>query len=234
MTIAIMQPYFLPYIGYFQMIKAVDKFVMYDNIKYTKKGWINRNRMLNGNKEEVFSLAVKKDSDYLDIRDRKLSDNYLELNQKTLRRIENYYRKAPFFNEIYPLLETIFLFENHDNLFQFILNSIEQIKTYLQVDTEIVNSSTVNIDHNLKSQEKVIAICKEMKATEYINPIGGVELYNKDIFTNEKIKLNFIHAHEIVYRQDADEFVPWLSVLDVIMWNSKDKVKEMLDQYELI
>lgn len=234
MKLAIMQPYFFPYIGYFQLINAVDKFVVYDDIKYTKKGWIQRNRILNNGKDDLFSLSVQKDSDYLNVVERRLADNYLESNLKILRKIEDLYRKSPFFKEAYPLVEKVFTNTNHNNLFEFILFGIEEVIKYLSISTEVIISSSLKIDHSLKSQDKVMAICKKLKATQYINAIGGQELYSKEYFTKEGIILNFIKSLPIEYKQFNNEFIPWLSIIDVLMFNSVEEVNRMLDRYELI
>ena len=115
MKLGIMQPYFLPYVGYFQLIAAVDKFVIYDNIKYTKKGWINRNRMLQNGADKVFSISLLKASDSLDIKNRELSPEFNR--QKLLNQFKGCYAKAPYFQEVWPLLEEIILFQDK-NLFR--------------------------------------------------------------------------------------------------------------------
>ena len=234
MKIAIMQPYFMPYIGYFQMIKTVDKFVVYDNIQFTKKGWIQRNRILNNGKDDLFSLSIQKDSDYLNIFERKLSTDFIEHNTKTLRKIESLYKKAPYFSEIMPLITKIFTYKSHQNLFDFLFYSLQEILKYLSISTEFIISSTIKIDHDLKSQDKVIAICKELKAEQYINAIGGQELYKKEDFAKEGIQLDFIQPLPIEYSQFHHKFVPWLSIIDVLMFNSLEETNVMLSQFELI
>ena len=89
MKLAIMQPYFFPYIGYFQLIKSVDEFVIYDNIQYTKKGWINRNRILVNGTDYLISLPLKKDSDYLNVVDRQLAESWEKDRTKLLTLITN-------------------------------------------------------------------------------------------------------------------------------------------------
>ena len=155
-SLAIMQPYFLPYIGYFQLINAVDQFIIYDNIQYTKKGWINRNRMLQNGKDVMFSLQLKKDSDYLDIVDREISPDFSR--HKLCRKIEGTYKKAPFFAEVFPLLETIINFEDQ-NLFKFLQHSIIAICNHLGITTEIKISSSLPVDSAIKGQDKVLALC---------------------------------------------------------------------------
>jgi len=233
MKAAIMQPYFMPYIGYFQLINAVDKFVIYDNIQFTRKGWIQRNRMLQNGKGEYFGLSLKKDSDYLNVIDRMLSDTADEELVKLKRKIEGNYRKSPCFTEVFPLIEKI-LDNPERNLYKFIYQSILLIKQRLGIDTEIIISSELKIDHSLKSQDKVLAICRELNCTNYINPIGGVDLYNRDEFMNRGIDLNFLKSKNIEYTQLGSEFVPWLSIIDILMFNSKEKVQNFLKSFTLL
>ncbi len=226
-----MQPYFFPYIGYWQLINAVDKFVIYDNIQYTKKGWINRNRFLLNNKDEIFSIPLKKDSDYKNVAERAISPTFDKRN--LVSKFQNAYSKAPFKRGIMPLLEKIIYYENN-NLFEYVYNSVLEICNYLEITTEIIVSSEINIEHSLKSKDKVIAIVKALNGSEYINPIGGIELYDKKEFENNNIKLNFLKANEIIYNQNAETFIPRLSIVDTMMFNSKDEVKLMLEDYTLV
>jgi hypothetical protein len=234
MKIAVMQPYFFPYIGYFQLINAVDEFVVYDNIEFTKKGWINRNRILVNGQDVYITLPLKRDSDYLDVQGRFLAASWPQERKKILNKIVNAYRKAPNFERIYSLVERC-LFSNENNLFQFILNSLQQVNEYLQISTPIIVSSNVLIDHELKAARKVVEICKVRHATVYINPIGGVNLYQKSDFRREGIDLYFLKSSDIVYRQFNPDFVPWLSIIDVMMFNSKEEIKQhFISSFELI
>src|SRR5882757_6361350 len=119
---AIMQPYFLPYIGYWQLINSVDEFVVYDNIEFTKKGWFNRNRILEIDHDRLFTVPVKKDSDYLPVNQRYRSDDSDVENARTLRIIQVNYKKAPYFMDVYPLIEECFMYEDK-NLFEYIYSS---------------------------------------------------------------------------------------------------------------
>lgn len=230
--IAIMQPYFLPYIGYFQLINCVDKFVIYDNIEYTKKGWINRNRILANARDEYFTIPLKNDSDYLFITNRKLADNSTKNLTKIVNKVEAEYRKAPYYNKVFPILKAVFL-NSEVNLFRYIQFSLTTILDYLGISTEIVIASEINIDHSLKAQDKVLAICEALKADEYINPIGGITLYLKEDFSKKNIRLSFIQSEQIKYKQFKNEFIPWLSIIDVMMFNSREKVRKMLNEFEL-
>jgi hypothetical protein len=225
-----MQPYFFPYIGYFQLINAVDEFVVYDNIKFTKKGWINRNRILVNGKDSYISLPLKKDSDHLDVRDRYLADSWSFEKDKMLNRIIESYRKAPYFDSVYPIIEKSILFEEH-NLFGFILNSLNLVREYLGIQTPLLVSSTIPVDHGLKAEKKVVAICKARKADMYLNPIGGVQLYSKVDFRNEGLDLCFLKTTNFIYKQSDNEFVPFLSIIDVMMFNVKEEIMEYLTSF---
>lgn len=228
MNIAIMQPYLFPYIGYFQLMNAVDEFIVYDNIQFSKKGWINRNRILVNGADAYITLPLKKDSDYLDIKDRYLSDDWKTESKKMLNRVTESYRKAPYFESVFPLIEKSLLYEDKQ-LFNFIFNSLNLTKDFLDIKTSFVISSTISIDHHLKSTEKVIALCKHQNATTYINPIGGVELYSKEEFKKEGLELKFIKANHIIYPQFKNDFIPYLSIIDIMMFNSKEEIKNHLN-----
>jgi hypothetical protein len=231
--VAIMQPYFFPYIGYFQLINSVDEFIIYDNIQYTKKGWINRNRILANGEDQLFTLPIKKDSDYLNVVERTISDTWIKERIKLLNVIHSSYSKAPYFKEINELIKDCLL-DDEINLFKFLLNNLNKINNYLNISTPIVISSNIKIDHSLKSQNKVLSICGEQKANTYINAIGGVELYNKKIFLEQNITLNFIKSENIEYKQFNNKFIPWLSIIDVMMFNSVEEIKKYLNSYTLI
>lgn len=230
-TIAIMQPYFCPYIGYFQLIKSADVFVIYDNIKYTKKGWINRNRLLANGEAATFSIPIKKDSDHLDVRERFVSDDFDR--QKLLNRIKGAYAKAPSFAEAFPVVESVVLCDAQ-NLFDYVHHSVAEICRYLGIATRIVRSSEIEIDHSLRSQDKVIEICAALQAKTYINPIGGQELYAKEAFLEQGIELRFLQPGDTTYPQLGDSFVEFLSIIDVMMFNAREAVSDdLLHRYQL-
>ncbi len=221
--IAIMQPYFLPYIGYFQLINSVDEFIIYDNIQYTKKGWINRNKILLNGEGKYISIPLKKDSDFLQIRDRYLSSSWEIEKKKILNSIIESYRNAPNFESIITLIKSILEYDNK-NLFEFIFHSIQRINFFLEIKTPIIKSSNILIDHDLKSENKVIELCKSRFASHYINPIGGLELYSREEFKNKGLELYFLKVNNFIYHQFKNEFVPFLSIIDVMMFNSKEKI----------
>ncbi|MEW4925280.1 WbqC family protein [Algibacter sp. 2305UL17-15] len=232
MKVAIMQPYLFPYIGYFQLINCVDTFVIYDNIEYTKKGWINRNRILVNGTDNYFTIPLKKSSDFSLVSEKEIAENFKKELHKILNRVEASYRKAPYFETVFPLLKKI-LSSNHTNLFKYIYFSLMEVLKFLEINTKIIVSSEIDIDHTLKSQSKVIAICEKLHADTYINAIGGMELYHKNDFKKKDIVLGFIKSDPISYTQFDNDFIPWLSIIDVMMFNSKGKIQEYLKSYSL-
>ena len=228
MKIAIMQPYLFPYIGYFLLMNAVDEFIVYDNIQFTKKGWINRNRILFNEKDIYITLPLKKGSDYLDIRDRELAESWLMDRKKMISRIAEAYRNAPFFATVFPVIEKAILFEE-SNLFKFIFNSLHLLKDYLNIKTTIILSSSISIDHSVRAGDKVLEICRARKARSYLNPIGGLNLYSKECFKNENLDLYFLKTGNINYPQLKNDFVTSLSIIDVMMFNSKQQIQEYLN-----
>ena len=232
MKLAIMQPYFFPYVGYFQLIAAVDLFIVYDNIKYTKKGWINRNRMLQNGKDVTFSLPLKNASDHLDVCERELAPDFKR--EKLLNQIKGAYRGAPYFSQAFRLVEEILRCEDN-NLFGFLHHSIVKTSEHLGITTQIKRSSDIAIDHGLKNQDKVLALCEAVGAATYVNAIGGMELYSKEAFQEKSVDLKFIHSRPFEYAQFGDAFVPWMSIIDVMMFNPADTIRNCIaNNYELI
>lgn len=232
LSLAIMQPYFLPYIGYFQLISAVDEFVIYDNIKYTKKGWINRNRFLSNGTGSAFTVPLQSASDDLYVVERELAEGFNR--KKLLNQLRGAYAKAPHFGSVFPLIERVV--GHHDNnLFRYINHSVTQICAHIGINTSITVSSSIAIDHGLKAQDKVIALCKARSAGVYINPIGGAELYAREDFAAEEIELKFHKASPFEYAQFGNAFVPWLSIVDVLMFNPPERVRDaVLNNYTLV
>lgn len=227
-----MQPYFLPYIGYFQLMNLVDTFVLYDDVAFINRGWVNRNRMLLNGKEYLFTIPLKEASQNKRICDIALADDP-KWRSKLQKTIEQAYRKAPFYEMVFPLTAKIINF-GATNVAEFIRHSFDVINPYLGIKTKLIPSSTIYENGDLKSQERILDICRKEKATHYINPIGGMELYQKESFAESGIQLNFIRSLPLTYSQFNHEFVAWLSVLDILMFNEPAAVRPMLDKYELL
>jgi hypothetical protein len=231
MKVAIMQPYLLPYAGYFQLIAAVDVFIVYDNIQYTKKGWINRNRICRNGEAVMFSLPLKRASDFLDVRDRELAADFKP--DKLLNQIKGAYRRAPYFAQAFPLIERI-VRHGDNNLFRFLHHSICAMCDLLCIGTAIRVSSGIAIDHALTKQNKVIELCRAVGASTYVNASGGVDLYSREDFYAQGIELRFIRSKPLEYPQFGGAFVPSLSIVDVLMFNPLPAVQSLIvSGYEL-
>ena len=229
MKIGIMQPYLFPYIGYFQLIRATDVFIIYDDVNYIKQGWINRNRILLDNKDYLFTLQLKDASSFKKINEIDVGTN----KEKLLKTIRQAYIKAPYFTDVMPLVESIMSFSK-TNLAEFITNSIKNISLFIGINTQFLLSSTIGKNNDLKGPDKVIYICKILRGDTYINPIGGVNLYDKKEFLDNDISLYFLKTNEIKYDQFKNVFIPNLSIIDIIMFNSVHETGELLTKYELI
>ncbi len=234
LKVAIMQPYWFPYIGYFQLMNAVDEFIVYDNIQYTKKGWINRNRILFAGRPEQISLPVEAASHDCDVRDRRLAGNWPEARTKLLNRIQNYYRGASQFSIVFPLIEAC-LNCRERGVFHFIYFSLVQVREYLHIKSKLVVSSSVEIPPHMQGEDRVIALCSGRNATTYINPIGGVDLYSKKRFSDSGINLLFLKSLSPPYRQFDSPFIPFLSIIDVMMFNERGYISEsILPQFTVV
>lgn len=210
-------------------MNAVDTFVIYDDVNFIKQGWINRNRILLNGSDFMFNIMLKDASSFKKINEIEVASN----NQKLITTIEQSYRKAPYFSEAFPVISTILL-NKETNLARYLSNSLSVIIDYLGIQVSILISSEIKKDTSLKGDDKVINICNQLKATNYINAIGGQELYSKEKFSENGLILNFIKTKPIVYKQFKDPFIPWLSIIDVMMFNSPEVIREMLNKYELV
>jgi len=227
-----MQPYFFPYIGYWQLINAVDTFVIYDDVNYIKQGWINRNKILENGVAKYFNLLLKKASSNKLINEIAIIDDS-KTKKKMLKRLHSCYCNAPYFNESYAIIKKIIYYENN-SLSNYLKNHIEKICDYLTINTKIIMSSDLKKDNSLRKQNKILEICQILNEKIYINPIGGKELYKKQEFSYKNISLFFLDTKSINYKQFSNEFVPNLSIIDILMFNSEEKVKKLLEEYTLL
>ncbi len=228
-----MQPYFFPFIGYFQLIKSVDKFVVYDDVNYINRGYINRNSIYDCNKgSKYINILLSKASQNKQIREIEL-DNTSKWKDKLLKQITQTYRKAPYFDNVYTVIEKIINYPEN-NLSSFLFHSIKQVCLYLQIDTELIASSIKYNNKGLDRADRLIDICKQEKCFKYINSIGGMKLYDKTYFKNNGVDLLFLKTGSIEYRQFGNEFIPSLSIIDVMMHNSVEEISEMLNKHELL
>lgn len=227
-----MQPYFVPYIGYWQLLNAVDKYVIYDDVNYINRGWINRNRILMNGHAKYFNIPLRGASQNKLINEIEV-DNDNALINKNLKRMEGAYRRAPYYCEVMPLFEKI-LKCGEEKVSSYLVRSFEIICGYLNITTDLICSSSLDKDCSLKGKDKILSICKLLKSTEYYNAIGGKELYSFEEFRSHGIELKFLKPDSIVYQQFSDEFQANLSIIDVMMFNSKEQIKEILEKFTLI
>lgn len=234
MKLAVMQPYIFPYIGYFQMVNVVDKFIFYDDVNYIKQGWINRNKILVSGKGLLFTVPLIKPTSFALINKTEINfDIYPSWKLKFLQTLKQSYTKAPHFNAVYDLVEEI-LSRSHDSISALAIDSIRSVSEYLLIKTDFKISSENYRNQGLEKQNRLIDICKVEGANHYINAAGGQELYNQENFQKVDINLDFITSLPVEYKQFENEFVPWLSIIDVLMFNNISEVGNMLGKYEFI
>lgn len=229
MKIGIMQPYFFPYLGYFQLIQAVDRFVIYDDVNFIKGGWINRNFILSQGRAQRITMQLSGASPYKLINAIEVGGNLKRL----LMTISQAYSKAPCYAVVFPMIETCLTYPEK-NLARFLEFSLRTICRYLGIETELFVSSSLQKDNSLKGPEKVIAICKNLSGTTYINAIGGKELYKSELFQQNKMELCFLEMSTVTYPQFRGIFVPTLSIIDVMMFNSQEQISHLLHEYTLV
>src|SRR5258708_10595741 len=232
MKIAVMQPYFFPYMGYFQLIYAVDKFIIYDDVNYINRGWINRNNVLVNGKPFLVTLPLKEASQNKKIREIAVTDDRKAID-KLLKTIATNYKRAPYFEPVYELVHQIF---DHStkSVAEFNLRQLKSVCRYIEINTKIEDSSVFYNNAHLKGEDRIVDICVCESARVYINPIGGVELYHRNLFEEKDIKLFFLKTTMTEYSQFDNPFIPGLSIIDVLMFNSVDQIKMMLKQFQLI
>ena len=217
MKIAVMQPYFLPYIGYFQMVNAVDTFVFYDNVTYIKNGWINRNRVNGGT---IFTIPLKDQSSNRLIKDTEILWNQRN-TKKFLKTIQQTYSKSPYFSEVFLIVENL-INSQPNTISELAINSVIKFSEYIGIDTKFKIASE---EEYIKGRDKVtslVNICNQENIYQYINPIGGQSLYDKPTFESHGITLNFIQTQ------------PSLSIIDECFSKSKEQLVDMLNNYTLI
>lgn len=232
MKVAIMQPYFFPYIGYFQLIAASDVFVLHDDVQYIKGGWVNRNRILFNGESRMITMPVQKDAYELPINARSYVDDK-QARKDIINVIKQAYAKAPFFSQVFLLVNEIMMFEN-SNVAHFNQNLIRRIANYLGIKSKIIVSSDMDKDNNLSGEARVLNMCNCLGAADYINPQGGQALYDTTTFRNAGIDLSFLIMRPTPYTQRVDGFMPYLSIIDVLMELDPSEIRTALAEFDLI
>lgn len=226
MNLAIMQPYLFPYLGYFQLIHAADEFVIYDDVNYIKGGWINRNYILSNGTRQLITLPLQGASP-----NKLINQIDVSREHKILRSLHHIYGKAPHFDNIYPIIEDI-LTQKEKNLAHFLDYHLRRICSFLGLEPKWHISSKLQKNNELRGQDKIISICEKLGATRYINAPGGKALYDQESFAASGLQLSFIQPHPVSYPQAGAEFVPNLSIIDVMMFNDREQCAKLLENYE--
>jgi len=222
-----MQPYFFPYLGYWQLIHSADVFVIYDDVNYIKQGWINRNRILINGREHFLTLPLSKAGSFKQIREIRIAGD----KKKLIKTVEQNYKKAPFFSQSFSVVHDI-LSDTTENLADFLIQGIKKMVRYLQISTELIVSSQMKRTPGLKGKERVLDICKRLNTTTYINAPGGRDLYSTNDFSRSGMELRFLETHFVPYWQNARDFIPGLSIIDLIMGTEPSDIIKMLNAYK--
>jgi hypothetical protein len=233
MKLAIMQPYVFPYLGYFQLLHAVDQLLIADDVCYIKGGWINRNRLLINGEAAYFTIPVERPSSSTLIADVRVDHSGRGWRRPLLKTIENYYRRAPFFSTFFPVVEDV-LSADVDRIGALATRSLERVAAYLDVHTRLLPASVRAGNRHLAGQERVIDTCVLLNASEYVNAVGGQELYDHAAFAARGVQLRFVHPRLESYEQFGGGFVPGLSIIDVLMFNSPAEARKLVAQYSIV
>jgi hypothetical protein len=227
MRLAVMQPYFFPYVGYFQLIGLVDKFVFYDDVNYIKNGWINRNRILTGGQAQYLTVPLAGASPFQKINEVMVANDKI-WRKKSIERLRHSYAKAPFFSDVNELVCNV-LAADEVSIAALAKKSVVDVSEYLGLGTQFVDSSVQYGNSSLTGQSRVIDICRLEGARTYTNPPGGKDLYDAQQFAASGVELRFLQPALPPYPQFADDFVTGLSIIDVLMFNDKRAVRDMLE-----
>lgn len=234
-SVAVMQPYIFPYIGYFQLIYAVDEFVFYDDVNFVKQGWINRNQILDTNGTNMFTIPLKKISSFKLINEVEINTAlYNKWFKKFTKSIEQIYLKAPYYKDVFPVIFNTLSNRKTDLISDLAIDSIKNIADYLDLDVNFHTSSdTFSETQNSDRTVRLIKICQILNANRYINAQGGKELYEQNDFKKQNIDLLFLNAQTKSYQQFVEKFESNLSIIDVLMFNSKEDTLKLLNNYKL-
>ncbi len=228
-----MQPYFFPYLGYFQLVQAVDHFVFYDDVMFIKKGWINRNRILMQGNEFLFTIPLEKQSQNKTIRESTVSWGK-EFPNKFMNQLDSAYKKAPNYAEVRCLVEQV-LNRKFESLADLASESVQATWAYLGLEKKFYQSSQLSVSEDFGRAERLIEITKSLGESSYINAVNGQELYEKGFFKENGIDLHFLKPNLNPYLQGTTkEFVNGLSMIDVLMWNKKEDVLQWVENFQLI
>lgn len=230
--LAIMQPYLFPYLGYYQLMAAVDRFMLLDDVNFIKRGWVNRNRILVQGKEHIFTLPVTAASQNRRINDLALHE-YPRWRSRFFNTLQRAYARSDHFASAMDILDYA-LPQEAESLQEVLGHSLISISRTLGIDTEIICTSQVDPEPQQRGSERILALCRENATREYLNlPGAGRDLYDPADFATAGIRLRFLQPVIQAYPQQAETFVPRLSLVDIIMNNSIDEIQTLLAAFTL-
>jgi hypothetical protein len=232
MKIAVMQPYFFPYLGYFQLVHATNRFVFYDDVTYIKGGWINRNRWLSRNGSTYFTIPVQDASSFRSIAHTQVVPKGAWVT-KLRKTFQESYGKAPCFTQAFELLDGV-LSLDEPSIARWAATSVRAVANYLDPAPRFIETSARYGNAQLKAAERVLDICRQESASVYINAIGGQALYDPADFSARGVELRFLRTRPVTYRQFREPFVASLSILDVIAFNPREIIRQFLQEYDLV
>jgi len=230
MNVAVMQPYLFPYLGYYQLVQCADIFVLYDDVAFIKQGYINRNNILTDGRASRITVPVLGGSSNKCIKELAFESNVA----KVLKTVRQSYAQAPFVDNIFPMIERVLEHAERD-ITTVCQLGIFEVFQHLGLGKQIIRSSDLDYDRELPAADRLIAICEKLGSSHYVNSIGGEKLYSKDYFAERGNQLTFLHTQDVEYpQQGKKEFVPNLSMIDVLMWCDKRQIRELLQRYTLV
>jgi len=234
MKLAIMQPKFFPYLGHFQLVACADKYVFLDDVNFQRDSWFHRNKILINGEMQYFGVKLNKASQNKKLNEIELVNDG-KWRDKLMATIRLSYKNAPYFQDIFPIVENIILDPNITLLSEVAERSVRDVSDYLAIQTDFLRASQDDSNQHLKSQDRIMAICNGLGANEYYNLPGGRKLYAVEDFQANNIDLYFIEPHNITYPQfDNLQGNQWYSIVDILMFNAKEEVQRLLQEYSVV
>lgn len=225
-VVAVMQPYLFPYLGYYQLLHHADVFVLYDDAHFIQRGFINRNRLLANGRPQRFTIPVIGASQNRRIRELRFGDD----RGKLAGSLRHHYAGTPEFARVLPLVESV-LAEPERDVTQVCRASLQRVMDYLELPCAIRQSSELDYDRDADAAGKLASLCQTLGSNCYVNPVGGRDLYREADFRERGVTLSFLRMDAVTYPQAGGPFVPDLSIIDLLMWCTPERAREMLGRY---
>lgn len=235
MKVVLMQPYFFPYLGYYTLMKHADRFVVFDTAQYIRRGWIHRNRILGSNGEPSYINAsvvkAPRDTPIYEMKMHTASD----WKETIMKGLQVYQKTAPYFEEVRELVRDCLAFPT-DDLTDFNVNVLKQTANYLGMETHITKLSDLDIEFRdvQEPDDWGLQLSKSLHAATYVNAPGGQAIYSREKYARHGVELNFYQTNLHPYDQKQEQFQTGLSIIDVMMFNSKAEINHMIDDFQKI